>query len=161
MKDEQKINPENIRIAGKKLKSIPAILVIQIFVLLVLVFVVASISSGFSKISNQGLERLFGIIVFVNIFFAIIVLVKIYGSGENLILSVIDKEESSTFKDEEIPKFENLKIEEKYYSNGKIKSLESFNDKGEKHGVWIYYLKNGEVDGKELYENGFWIRNIN
>lgn len=53
-----------------------------------------------------------------------------------------------------------LITKKKLYSNGNIEVLESYNNKNQKHGVWIYYLKNGSVDYKELYEDGNWVRNI-
>ena len=51
-------------------------------------------------------------------------------------------------------------FETEYFPNGKIKIKKSFNKEGLKHGFWEYYLENGELDYKELYQDGNFIQGI-
>ena len=55
---------------------------------------------------------------------------------------------------------EGIYFETEFFTNGKIKIKKSFNKEGLNHGIWEYYLENGELDYKEFYLDGNWIQNI-
>lgn len=53
---------------------------------------------------------------------------------------------------------EGIYFETEFFPNGKIKIKKSFNKEGMKHGFWEHYLENGELDYREVYRDGAWIK---
>ncbi|GAB4375011.1 MAG: hypothetical protein Kow0075_01100 [Salibacteraceae bacterium] len=44
--------------------------------------------------------------------------------------------------------------EERYYENGQLEYTGEFNEKGQRHGLWKYYYKNGNLWSEGRYDNG-------
>ena len=80
-------------------------------------------------------------------------MVSLNSAGFNLIASV--PYSNNIAKDLEGVYFETV-----YFPNGNIMVKKSFNKEGVKHGVWEYYLENGDLDYKELFQNGSRVQNI-
>lgn len=62
--------------------------------------------------------------------------------------------------EEELYFDEEIFYKSEFYPNGNKRILKSFNGLGKEHGVWRYYLKNGELDCMVVYENGEWVKKI-
>ncbi|NVJ45977.1 MAG: hypothetical protein HWE07_02585 [Cytophagia bacterium] len=154
MNQEQKINPEYIRIAGEKIKNIVSYIFIQIAISIVFF-------SLFSTVENsEGYIFLGGIWSILNIILGFLSLKNLYDSGDNLIKSTILVERDRkvpTKKKDDINESGDYIILKKYYENGNLKVIESYNKENIKDGIWEYYKENGDLDLKVLYNNGMMI----
>jgi hypothetical protein len=143
MNEDQKINHGNIRLAGEKIQSSVRFIYFQIMAsVLGMVF--------FFNSKSVGILLFFTLI---SIILIIASLVSLNSAGFNLIASV--PYSNNIAKDLEGVYFETV-----YFPNGKIMVKKSFNKEGVKHGVWEYYLENGDLDYKELFQDGSRVQNI-
>lgn len=153
MDEEQKIKFDHIRKAGEKIQASVMYIVIQIL------FTIIAAVLLFNSKSNSIVEVSF-LISLISSILLIVSLVSLNSAGFNLIAAVSFTQKSGKSLDEFDPTFDDNYFETEYFPNGKIKVKKSFSKGGVKHGVWEYYLENGDLDYKELYQNGSWVQNI-
>jgi hypothetical protein len=159
MNEDQKINHEHIQLAGEKIQSTVRFIFFQIMTsALGMVF--------FFNSKSVGVLLFFTLI---SIILIIASLVSLNSAGFNLIASVSYSNSSaksytnSSAMDREgidPTTGEKVYFESVYFPNGNIMVKKSFNKEGVKHGVWEYYLENGDLDYKELFQNGSRVQNI-
>jgi hypothetical protein len=153
MNEEQKIKFDHIRKAGEKIQSSVMFIVAQIlFSIIAVVFLF--------NVKPDSLVEIGSLISLISSVLLIMSLVNLNSAGFNLIAAVTFTQKPAKSLDEFDPTTEGNYFETECYPNGKIKVKKSFSKEGVKHGVWEYYLENGDLDYKEFYQNGSWVQNI-
>jgi hypothetical protein len=153
MDEEQKIKIDHIRKAGQKIQS--SVMYIGIQILFTIIAIVLLFNS-----KSDSLVEVSVLISLISSVLLIASLVSLNSAGFNLIAAVSFTHQPAKSLDEFDPTAEENYFETEYFSNGKIKVKKSFSKGGVKHGVWEYYLENGDLDYKEFYQNGSWVQNI-
>lgn len=139
MEEGQKLNVEKIKIAGERIKRIVDLFLIQLIVLIFL-SVLFYITDALSDVDY--LIYPLGIMLIVNVIFSILILINIYKSGENLILSVTTVSEKVY-----------QGIIKEFYPSGKLMFIKSY-ENGKKDGDWLSYYENGNLKSKKKFVNG-------
>ncbi len=110
--------------------------------------------------TSEEIKSLYGTWITLSLILIIVKGILFIESGKNLIKSIplIVKSNPNVERTDLIEG--GVTLETEYFSNGNIKIEKTFNKDGLKHGIWKYYLKNGELDYQELYQDGNWVKNI-
>ena len=158
------INRGYIELSGRNLKWIGYLIFVNIIVTVLIYYLISEKESEISLFNmgqtSKEIKTLYGTWVILSLILIIVKGILFIESGKNLIKSIplIVRSNPNVERTDLIEG--GVTLETEYFSNGNIKIEKTFNKDGLKHGIWKYYLKNGELDYQELYQDGNWVKNI-
>jgi hypothetical protein len=158
------INRGYIELSGRNLKWIGYLIFVNIIITVLIFYLISEKESEISLFNiGQTSKEIKTLIRTWEILSLILIIVKgilFIESGKNLIKSItlIVKSNPNVERTDLIEG--GVTLETEYFSNGNIKIEKTFNKDGLKHGIWEYYKEDGNLDFKEVFDNGKFIRKI-
>ncbi len=152
------INRDLIKSSGENLKWIGYLIFINILISGLFYYLISEKEEGISFFNmsqtSEEIKHLYWTWLILSLILIIVKGILFIESGKNLIKSIPLIVKSNPNVERTDLNESVLTLETEYFSNGNIKIEKTFNKDGFNHGIWKYYLENGELDYQELYQDG-------